>query len=66
MLLSLKTKDRLDLESSPAGKAAIEALAAGMRETDLLGWVKWPTVVGVIFPEIGAAEPALAVGTSLF
>ena len=63
MLLSLKTKDRLDLESSRAGKAAIEALAAGMRETDLLGWVKWPTAVGVIFPEIGAAEPGQAVET---
>jgi len=34
-----------------------------MRETDLLGWVEWPTVVGIIFPEIGAAEPALAVET---
>jgi lipopolysaccharide/colanic/teichoic acid biosynthesis glycosyltransferase len=63
ILLSLKTKDGLDLESSATGKAALEALAAGMRETDLLGWVEWPTVVGVIFPEIGAAEPARAVET---
>ena len=63
ILLSLKTKEGLDLESSPTGKAALEALAASMRETDLLGWVEWPTTVGVIFSEIGATEPAKAVET---
>jgi len=63
ILLSLKTKDRLDPGSSSAGKAALEALAAATRETDLLGWVEWPTIVGVIFPEIGATDPARAVET---
>src|SRR5438552_10763790 len=46
ILLSLKAKDCLDLASSPAGEAALDALAGGMRETDLLGCVKWPTVIG--------------------
>jgi lipopolysaccharide/colanic/teichoic acid biosynthesis glycosyltransferase len=31
------------------------------RQTDILGWVKWPTVVGVIFLEIGDAKPIRAV-----
>jgi lipopolysaccharide/colanic/teichoic acid biosynthesis glycosyltransferase len=63
LLLSLKANARLDPECSPIGKAALEALAATTRETDLLGWVKWPTVVGVIFLEIGDTEPAVAVET---
>ena len=61
ILLSLKTKERLDPESSWVGKATVEALAAATRETDLLGWVEWPTVIGVVFPENGAAELAQAV-----
>ena len=63
VLLSVKAKDRLDPESSPAGKATLEALAAATRGTDIVGWVEWPTVIGVIFSEIGAAEPARAVET---
>ena len=63
LLLSLKANASLDPECSPTGKAALEALAATTRETDLLGWVKWPTAIGVIFPEIGDTEPAAAAET---
>jgi lipopolysaccharide/colanic/teichoic acid biosynthesis glycosyltransferase len=63
LLLSLQTKDHVNFESSPTGRAALRALSATTRGTDILGWVQHPTVVGVIFPEIGAAEPALAIET---
>src|SRR5262249_21778860 len=46
-----------------AGRTPLEALAAVTRETDIVGWVKWPTVVGVLFPEIGEAKPIRAVET---
>jgi lipopolysaccharide/colanic/teichoic acid biosynthesis glycosyltransferase len=55
ILLSLEAKDRLD--------PALDALAAVTRRTDILGWVKWPTVAGVIFPEIGDTRPLPAVET---
>jgi lipopolysaccharide/colanic/teichoic acid biosynthesis glycosyltransferase len=61
ILLSLSAKDPLNSESPRAGKTPLEALAAVIRETDILGWVKWPTVVGVIFLEIGDAKPIRAV-----
>lgn len=63
LLLSLRSIAPLDPECSPTGKGALEALAATTRETDLLGWVEWPTAIGVIFPEIGDTDPALAVET---
>jgi lipopolysaccharide/colanic/teichoic acid biosynthesis glycosyltransferase len=63
ILLSLTTNERLDLESSSTAQAILEALAAVTRGTDILGWVTWPTVVGVIFPELGSAEPAKAMET---
>jgi lipopolysaccharide/colanic/teichoic acid biosynthesis glycosyltransferase len=63
ILLSLTTKAGLDLQASPVGKAVVEALTAATRETDIVGWLTQPTVVGVIFPEIGIAEPARAVAT---
>ena len=63
ILLALKTKNRLNLESSRIGKAIMEALSAATRETDVVGWVESPTVIGVIFSEIGAVEPARAVET---
>jgi lipopolysaccharide/colanic/teichoic acid biosynthesis glycosyltransferase len=61
VLLSVKAKDGRDLVSSTAGQAAIEALLATTRETDVLGWVEWPRVIGVIFSEFGAAGPTDAV-----
>ena len=61
VLLSLKGPGALDPAVSRAGKAVIEALSAGTRGTDIVGWIEWPTVIGVVFPEIGAAEPPQAV-----
>lgn len=63
LLLSLRSNAPLNPECSPTGKGALQALAAATRETDLLGWVEWPTAIGVIFPEIGDTEPAVAVET---
>src|SRR4029450_4971690 len=55
ILLSLEAKDRVD--------PALDALADVTRRTDILGWVKWPTVAGVIFLEIGDSQPMRAVET---
>jgi len=63
ILLSLTVKGPLDPESSGARRIALETLAAVTRGTDILGWVKWPTTVGVIFLEIGDAAPARAIAT---
>ena len=64
ILLSVETKDRLDSDSSRAREeSALEALGAATRGTDIVGWVKWPTVVGVICLEIGDAKPNRAVET---
>jgi lipopolysaccharide/colanic/teichoic acid biosynthesis glycosyltransferase len=61
ILLLLSASGSLDPASSRAGKAIIEALLAGTRATDIVGWAESPAMVGVIFPEIGAAQPAQAV-----
>ena len=64
ILLSVETKNRLHSDSSRAREeSALEALAAATRGTDIVGWVKWPTVVGVICLEIGDAKPNRAVET---
>ena len=39
----------------------LRALAAVIRRTDIVGWVKRPTVAGVIFLEVGDSEPLRAV-----
>ena len=39
-------------------EAAIAALAAVMHETDVLGWLEWQTVIGVIVPAIRASDVA--------
>jgi len=57
ILLSLSAKNPMDLESPRAGKTPLETLAAGIRGTDILGWLKWPTTVGVVFLEIGDTAP---------
>jgi lipopolysaccharide/colanic/teichoic acid biosynthesis glycosyltransferase len=61
VLLSLKGPGGLDPAVSGTGKAVVEALVAGTRGTDIVGWIEWPVAIGVIFPEIGAAEPPQAV-----
>jgi lipopolysaccharide/colanic/teichoic acid biosynthesis glycosyltransferase len=63
ILMLLKSHESLDPATSRAGKAMLEALSATTRGTDILGWMKWPTVVGIIFPEIGDTEPDQAVET---
>lgn len=55
ILLSLEAKDRLD--------PVLDALADVTRRTDILGWVKSPTVAGVIFSEIGDSQPMRAMET---
>ena len=62
-LVSLAADDRLDLESAPTGTPILEAFEAAMRGTDIVGWVKWPTVVGVICSELGETDPVQAVET---
>src|SRR2546428_6077509 len=57
-LLLLGVKDGLGADSSSVWEAAIAALAAVKRETDILGWFEWQAVVGVIVPEIRASDPA--------
>src|SRR3989442_1386649 len=57
-LLLLGVKDGLGADSSSVWEAAIAALAAVKRETDILGWFEWRAVVGVIVPEIRASDPA--------
>ena len=61
VLLSLKGAGVLDPAVSRAGKAVIEALVAGTRGTDVIGWINQPTAIGVMFLEIGAAQPPQAV-----
>jgi lipopolysaccharide/colanic/teichoic acid biosynthesis glycosyltransferase len=61
VVLSLRMGAALDPSVSRTGRAIVDALAAGTRGTDIVGWVEWPTVIGVIFPEMGAAEPPQAV-----
>jgi lipopolysaccharide/colanic/teichoic acid biosynthesis glycosyltransferase len=63
LLMTLKASERFDLAASRTGKTVVQALRAVMRGTDVLGWVQWPTAVGVIFPEIGAAAPVQAIET---
>src|SRR5437899_603782 len=57
-LLLLGVKDGLGADSSSLWEAAIAALAAVKRETDILGWFEWQAVVGLIMPEIRASDPA--------
>ena len=53
----------LEAKPSRLATAALEAAMAASRDTDIVGWATWPTVVGVIFSEIGETEPARAVET---
>jgi lipopolysaccharide/colanic/teichoic acid biosynthesis glycosyltransferase len=57
-ILMLLESDTLLKEgtSRDAVNRAIRALAAATRETDIRGWYKAGSVIGVIFTELGAAE----------
>src|SRR2546425_11201984 len=56
-LLLVDMNDGLGADSSIL-EAAIEALAAATRETDVLGWFEWRAVGGGIGPEVRAANLA--------
>jgi lipopolysaccharide/colanic/teichoic acid biosynthesis glycosyltransferase len=58
VLLLLDLDDGLGTGSSLIGEAAIEALAAATRETDVVGWFEWRAVIGVIVPEIRVSDLA--------
>ena len=58
VLLLLDMDDGLGAESSLIWEAAIEALAAATRETDVLGWFEWRAVIGLIVPKIRASDLA--------
>src|SRR5262249_35627416 len=61
ILLSVTTTGGWALDSSSAGAATIETLVAATRETDILGWMESPRRIGVLFAELGGAEPTQAV-----
>jgi len=58
VLLLLGVKDGLGADASSIWEAAIAALAAVKRETDILGWFEWRAMIGLIVPEIRASDPA--------
>src|SRR5438445_13755262 len=53
--------DAINVPSSRAGKALIKTLSAlseSTRDTDLTGWYRNGSVVGVVFTEIGSQDRA--------
>src|SRR5207247_10318255 len=58
ILMLVEANDGLGADSLSIGEAAIEALAAATRETDVLGWFKRRAVIGVILPEIRVSDLA--------
>src|SRR5207247_1092257 len=58
LLLLLGAHDGRGAGPSSMWEAAIAALAAVMHETDVLGWLEWQTVIGVIVPAIRASDVA--------
>jgi exopolysaccharide biosynthesis polyprenyl glycosylphosphotransferase len=69
IVLTLSARTPLAFDGTPESRpsriaaAALESAMAASRDTDIVGWATWPTVVGVIFSEIGDTEPARAVET---
>ncbi|HXJ80976.1 MAG TPA: sugar transferase, partial [Candidatus Methylomirabilis sp.] len=51
-LLVVTIADEPSPNSSRVWAAAIRALTAATRDTDVAGWLEWPVAVGVIVPEI--------------
>jgi len=45
-------------ESPAIRESVVEALTVSKREMDILGWFEWPTVIGLIVPEIPASDLA--------
>ena len=58
VLMLVHVNDGVGADSWSTGEAAIEALAAATRETDVLGWFERRAVIGVILPEIRVSDLA--------
>ena len=58
LLALLSVKDARAERSSSTWEAALDALAAVKRDTDVLGWFERRSVLGLILPEISPAEVA--------
>jgi len=58
VFLSVGLNHGVGADSSAIWEAAIGAVAAATRETDVLGWLEWGAVIGVILPGIRAADAA--------
>src|SRR2546425_6309454 len=58
VLMLVDVTDGVEADSWSIGEAAIEALAAATRETDVLGWFERRAVIGVILPEIRVSDLA--------
>ncbi|OLB56189.1 MAG: hypothetical protein AUI03_04665 [Nitrospirae bacterium 13_2_20CM_2_62_8] len=60
VFLLLDMDDGMDADSSTTSETLVEALAAAKREMDVLGWLEWRAVIGLIVPEICASDPVNA------
>ncbi len=58
VLMLVHVNDGVGADSWSIGEAAIEALAAATRETDVLGWFERRAVIGVILPETRVSDLA--------
>src|SRR5438445_9999916 len=58
VLMLVHVNDGVGADSWSTGEAAIEALAAATRETDVLGWFERRAVIGVILPETRVSDLA--------
>ena len=38
----------------------LSPLSLSIRETDVLGWFEWRSVIGVVLPELHAVDPTIA------
>jgi hypothetical protein len=57
MLMRLDISGLMQPSPADARRKLKQALASGIRETDVRGWCKRGTVVGIVFTELNSAEP---------
>jgi hypothetical protein len=57
MLMRLDISRLMQTSSADARRKLKQALASGIRETDVRGWYKRGTIVGIVFTEIQSAAP---------
>src|SRR2546430_4585429 len=60
VFLLLDMDDGMDADSSTTSETLVEALAAAKREMDVLGWLEWRPVIGILAAEICASDPVNA------